>query len=97
MTRDKIKGKMTLKFEDRKEDGKELVGIELDETAMIEIANFIDGFYVGKESSILGTSFVSPEFKLANQIINRYTNGDDRFSRDQFYNLICEKLKDFLE
>ena len=46
MTRDKIKGKMTLKFEDRKEGGKTLIDIELDETAIIEIANFIDEFSI---------------------------------------------------
>lgn len=94
MTSDKIKGKMTLKFEDRKEGGEALVGIELDEIAMIEIANFIDGFYAGKESVVLGTVYGSVEQKIADKIINRYAN-DTTTDRQQAYNLICEKLKDF--
>lgn len=95
MTRDKIKGKMTLKFEDRKEGGKALVGIELDEIAMIEIANFIDGFYAGKESVVLGTVYGSVEQKIADKIVHRYINCDTTTNRQQIYNLICEKLKDF--
>lgn len=94
MTRDKIKGKMTLEFEDRKEGGKALVGIELDEIAMIEIANFMDGFYAGKESVVRGTVYGSVEQKIADKIMNRYTK-DITTDRQQAYNLICEKLKDF--
>lgn len=94
MTRDKIKGKMTLKFEDRKEGGKTLVDIELDEMAMIEITNFIDGFNAGKESVVLGTIYGSVEYKIADKIMNRYTN-DTTTDRQKVYKLICEKLKDF--
>lgn len=94
MTRDKIKGKMALKFEDRKEGSKALVGIELDEIAMIEIANFIDGFYAGKESVVLGTVYGSVERKIADKILQRYAN-DTTTDRQQAYDLICEKLKDF--
>lgn len=94
MTRDKIRGKMTLKFEDRKEGGKALVDIELDEIAMIEIANFIDGFNAGKESVVLGTTYGSVEYKIADKIIFRYTN-DTTTDRLQVYKLICEKLKKF--
>ena len=94
MTRDKIKGKMTLKFEDRKEGGKVLVGIELDEIAMIEIANFMDGFYAAKDV-ILGHVYGSVEQKIADNIVHRYINCDTTTDRQQIYNLICEKLKDF--
>lgn len=90
MTRDKIKGKMTLKFE----GGKVLVGIELDEIAMIEIANFMDGFYAAKDV-ILGHVYGSVEQKIADKIVHRYINCDTTTDRQQIYNLICEKLKDF--
>ncbi len=95
MTRDKIRGKMTLKFEDRKEGGKVLVDIELDEIAMIEITNFIDGFNVGKESVMFGTIYVSCEYKIADKIIHRYIDNDTTTDRSLVYKLICEKLKDF--
>lgn len=95
MTRDKIRGKMELKFEDRKEGGKILVDIELDEMAMIEIANFADGFTAGRDSVVLGTTYGSVENILADKIMCRYTN-DTTTDRQQVYKLICLKLGRFL-
>ncbi len=92
LTRDKIKGKMTLKFEDRQECGKVLVDLELDEIAMIEITNFIDGFIAGTESVCLGNIYGSVECKIADKILHRYAN-DTTTDRLLAFKLICEKLK----
>lgn len=95
MTRDKVRGKMTFKFENRKDGRKTLVDIELDEIAMIEITNFIDGFYAGTESVMFGTIYGSVRMKIAEKIISRYIDIDTTTPGDQVYKLLCEKLKRF--
>lgn len=95
MTRDKVKGKMTFKFENSKNGNKVLVDIELDEIAMIEITNFIDGFYAGTESVMHGTIYGSVEMKIVEKIISRYTDIDTTTPRNQVYKLLCEKLERF--
>lgn len=95
MTRDKVRGKMTFKFENRKDGREALVDIELDEIAMIEITNFIDGFYAGTESVMHGTIYGSVEMKITEKIISRYIDIDHTTPRDQVYKLICKKLERF--
>ncbi|MCI8352638.1 MAG: hypothetical protein HFJ58_03380 [Clostridia bacterium] len=95
MTRDNVRGKMTFKFENRKDGKKALVDIELDEIAMIEITNFIDGFYAGTKSVMFGHIYGSVEWKIADKIISRYIDLDSTTSRHLVYELLCKKLDRF--
>lgn len=79
----RVKGKFKLQFE-----GGKIVGLELDEVSKMEISNFIDGFYAGQEIA-LGNVYGSIEYKIADKIMNRYTN-DTTTDRLQVYKLIRE-------
>jgi len=87
-----VKGKITLKFEDREGASRNLVDIELDDMAIIEIASYIDGFWAGKECVVLGRTYGSTECIIADRLLNRYA-GDTTTERLKFYKMLCEKLR----
>lgn len=95
MTCDKVRGKMTLKFENRKDGSKALVDIELDEIAMIEITNFIEGFYAGTKIVNNGDIYGSVQISVTEKIVDRYINLDTTISRKEIYKLLHKKLEAF--